>query len=128
MLKHTFLIVSLVFFIVSCQKESLEQRDSDNRVWNPETTLVSSPNPWELKYYITPDDTLNGLRLEYKDEIGGSHLAFGKVIWENKKTREIRITAPWIDKAITIQKGNLISDEPKIVPLTEIEYMLELKK
>lgn len=122
------LIISVFCLFTVCQKDSTEQKVPDQRVWNPETTLVGSPSPWKLKYFIQPDDTLNALRLEYKDEIGGSHLAFGKVIWENKKTREIRVTAPWVDKAITIQKGNLISDEPKIVSLSEVDYMLRLKK
>lgn len=128
MIKLISVILIGMLCIITCDKEDKNQGTPKQREWNPDTTLIGSPSPWELKYFITPDDTLNGLRLEYKDEMGGRHLAFGKVIWENQKTREIKITAPWIDKAITIQKVNLISDEPKIVPLTEVEYMMELKQ
>jgi len=128
MIKTILFLILLLLSIYSCQRNNKLPEPKTRAPWNPDTTLVGSSSPWELKYYITPNDTSHALKVEYTNELGGKHIAYAMVIWENKKTRELRLTAPWIDKAITIYVGNLVDSDPTVVPKSEVAYMDSLKE
>jgi len=83
--------------------------------------LITEPVDWIPRASIPPEDTLNALMFTYSDELGlSTDTLYCMVVFENRKTREYILVAPWIDRSITIQKNNVLSDNIKVVSKNEI--------
>lgn len=74
---------------------------------------------WTVRASIQPGDTTSVLMLKYRDEIGlTEQVAYCMAIFENAK--EYKLVAPWIHTDIRIQKSNMLSDKPIVVPKADV--------
>ena len=106
------LLITTLLFVVTCNKKDNNQTETDNKppVSSPINSYIDQPE-WSIRSFIAPNDSNYVLRITYTDEMGLVNKAyFCKVVFENKKTREYKLVAPWIDNAIILQKTNILSD------------------
>jgi len=117
MRKCLFILTVLITFSFNCQKK--EGTDPEGikapKPYIPTNTAVDVP-VWSLRASISPDDTINVLKMSFTDELGLiTKSYYCKVIFENTKSREYKLVAPWIKGAIVLQKTNILSDKIETV-------------
>jgi len=77
---------------------------------------------WVIHASVPPTDTVNVIKFTYTAEMGlVQKTVYCMVVWENNKTGQYRLIAPWIDKFVTIQKANLQDTNPELVPKSEMK-------
>jgi len=65
-------------------------------------------NEWDLVSSISPEDSLNILKVTYQEKYGMLRVIFCKVIFDNKKTAEYKCLSAEFGSVI-LQKSNLVS-------------------
>jgi len=109
------------FCALLCQKEQKITLEEITKLPydNIETTLDDAD--WQIHASVSPEDSTHILKFTYKGEMGlTQEVVYCMVVWENHKTNEFRLIAPWIDKFVTLQKSNLQDTNPELVPKSEM--------
>ena len=106
-------IVAVLLFstLISCNRP--KQEDTPKSF--SKDTFVQRPD-WTVRAAVPPSDTSSVLEVQYRDEIGGLQTAYCMAMFENEKTKEYLLVAPWMSGSLKIQKANLLSDLVKTVP------------
>ncbi len=125
------LLIAIALLLVACNNKddaaraaALGARTEAKQKFEAE--ILNKKPDWAVKASIPPGDIDHVIKMVYQDEIGlGQTAIFCMAVFENLKTKEYKLVAPWIDKEIRIQKSNVLGDEPQVVPRSLLEQNLK---
>lgn len=79
---------------------------------------IFKENDWTP--FVAVKDTLNVIKVTYQEKYGMEKCIYCTAVFENRITGEYKCVASWLSNFV-LQKCNLISFDPKIVPKKEME-------
>lgn len=124
-------ILLLMILKCDCSKTTIEEnknsKDSSLYIFNSGNTEIEK-NEWESMNFIHPDSSSWVLRITLKEKYDRYYEVYCKALFSNKKTRQYKLIAPWLEDFI-IDWSLTTSKMAEKIPLDSVpEERKEIRK